>query len=1262
MASLMCLGALLGFNASAQVMKTLTPITTFGPHGDGSYQPGDASFITSASSQRGIAYNPVTGHIIFVDREIGGAVSASVTGNIYVLDGTTGTVLGTLNTNGISGGDYADYAVQVDDAGVIYIGNFVNTGASFYKLYRWDSESSATNGTPPLMVYNADPGSGHAQRWGSTMDLRNSGVATQIILGSQTQSTGSATNIAILTTMDGTNFTATTLTTDIQENDSAFGIAFGTGNTFWTKNIGGRPLRQLSFDLGTSNAVTVRNLNATNLPSGDNLGPIAIDSANNLLAAMEITSSFDVVRLYDISNTNIAPVLMDVKTFPVNFANVSATAGFLDFGGGKLYAHSINNGLLAFTVGSVAATTPIILSHPAGPVRKASGQTASFSVLAYPGTSYQWLKDSNPISGGTNSVLNLANLQTNQTGFYSVVVSNSAGTVTSSTAQLTVLDPSSLFRLTSLWSIAPNSRTYVTSTGGAGTPNERFIGYSAISNEIYVVSHNAANYVIAVLNATNGVEKGFLNTNGVNGGSVVYLNAIAVASDGSIYIANTTTPATEAAPTKIYRWANSNPSTVPVLVYSGVPDSSVPGGPSGTRWGDVMTIRGSGLNTQILLDNWVTTSIAGSYGAVLRPTDVNLTNFTATGNVHATAPNLKIGRSIQWDPNGNDYWAKKGSNRLEKFTFDLDGSNGGLSAGPTMYTNFPVSLGYVAMDFSRNLLAGVNYAASTASPQQVVLYEVSDLNSPLLLDTKNFPANKSNNNNILGNIIFGANNLLVAMDGNNGVAAFVVDQGPPVPPAIQTQPSDLRLVIGGTGTLSVSTPDSATFQWRLGGTNIPGATANSYTIANAQFTNAGNYSVVLSNAYGATLSSNAAVTIVSPNDVYQLSPAWSAAPGSQPYVTDSGNANSPNERTLAYNSLSNQVLVVRALPNSTDYGIQVVDATTGVKLYDMNTNGVQTVVSELSGSSALYLCAIAVADDGAVYACNGSPNASGGTNAETAKMFRVYRWANSGPSTLPVNIFTGDPANQTANVRWGDVMSVRGSGTNTELVLDSKTGSFAALLKPTDASMATFTNYSWASLAGDGSIGRSLQFETNNTVWQKHKGTALKKSSYSTNSQTSALLASYSFPSSLGPVAIDHPHNLMVGLDFFGSTNGPDAVALYEISSFSSPLLVAKYNFPQNARLNDNFIGQCVVAGTKVYALNGNNGLLSFNLVPPTGPALSIARLGSTVQLTWPDGSYILQGTTNLNPTIIWSDISTAGETNKTESAASGNKFYRLKK
>src|SRR5439155_4735961 len=54
------------------------------------------------------------------------------------------------------------------------------------------------------------------------------------------------------------------------------------------------------------------------------------------------------------------------------------------------------------------------------------------------------------------------------------------------------------------------------------------------------------------------------------------------------------------------------------------------------------------------------------------------------------------------------------------------------------------------------------------------------------------------------------------------------------------------------------------FQWRLIGTNIEGATSTSYTRPNVQPAHAGNYSVVVTNSAGVAISSNAALSLIVP--------------------------------------------------------------------------------------------------------------------------------------------------------------------------------------------------------------------------------------------------------------------------------------------------------------------------------------------------------------------------------------------------------------
>ena len=82
---------------------------------------------------------------------------------------------------------------------------------------------------------------------------------------------------------------------------------------------------------------------------------------------------------------------------------------------------------------------PVILTNPASQFVSGGG-TAVFSVVAdgMGAPSYQWFENTNLLANQTNSVLELADVNANNAGSYSVVVSNSAGVVTSGSAILTV--------------------------------------------------------------------------------------------------------------------------------------------------------------------------------------------------------------------------------------------------------------------------------------------------------------------------------------------------------------------------------------------------------------------------------------------------------------------------------------------------------------------------------------------------------------------------------------------------------------------------------------------------------------------------------------------------------------------------------------------------------------------------------------------------------------------------------------------------------
>ncbi|HQL79366.1 MAG TPA: immunoglobulin domain-containing protein, partial [Verrucomicrobiota bacterium] len=90
--------------------------------------------------------------------------------------------------------------------------------------------------------------------------------------------------------------------------------------------------------------------------------------------------------------------------------------------------------------------------------------------------------------------------------------------------------------------------------------------------------------------------------------------------------------------------------------------------------------------------------------------------------------------------------------------------------------------------------------------------------------------------------------------------------GANTPPAITTQPLSQSVNQGANATFTVGASGTTplSFQWRLNGTPISGATASSYTRASVQPSDAGTYSVVVTNAYGTATSSGALLTVIVP--------------------------------------------------------------------------------------------------------------------------------------------------------------------------------------------------------------------------------------------------------------------------------------------------------------------------------------------------------------------------------------------------------------
>ena len=103
------------------------------------------------------------------------------------------------------------------------------------------------------------------------------------------------------------------------------------------------------------------------------------------------------------------------------------------------------------------------------------------------------------------------------------------------------------------------------------------------------------------------------------------------------------------------------------------------------------------------------------------------------------------------------------------------------------------------------------------------------------------------------------------------------------PPSITVQPQGLSINQGSNATFSVTAAGDAplAYQWTFNGTNLPGATASTFTRANAQAGDAGSYAVVVTNAVGSVTSSNAVLGFNVPPAITAQPQSLAAATGSK---------------------------------------------------------------------------------------------------------------------------------------------------------------------------------------------------------------------------------------------------------------------------------------------------------------------------------------------------------------------------------------------
>jgi len=513
------------------------------------------------------------------------------------------------------------------------------------------------------------------------------------------------------------------------------------------------------------------------------------------------------------------------------------------------------------------------------------GQTATFSVTAS-GTaplSYQWRKNGTAISGATSSSYTTPAETTADNGAqFSVVVSNAAGSVTSSTATLAVtaapVAPSITSQPTNQTTFAGQTATFSVIASGTAPlsyqwrKNGAAIGgatSSSYTTPAETTADNGAQFTVAVSNAAGSI---------ISNAAVLTVNPDPVAPAITAQPASQTINAGQTATFSV-----TATGTAPLSYQWQKNGAAIGGAMASSYTTPAETAADNGAQFSVVVSN--TAGSVSSNAAILtvnvppavtaQPANQTVAaGQTATFSVNATGT-APLG--YQWRKNGANISGATASAYTTPATSASD--NGALfsvvisnvagsvtSNNATLTVNVPPSI--TAQPSSVSITAGQTASFSvTATGTAPLSYQWKKNGTSISGATSasyTTPAETTADNGAQFTVV--VSNSVGSVTSN---AATLTVNPAPVAPSITTQPSSATITAGQTATFSVTATGTAplSYQWQKNAVAISGATASSYTTPTETTADSGaQFTVVVSNSVG-SVTSNAATLTVNPAPV-----------------------------------------------------------------------------------------------------------------------------------------------------------------------------------------------------------------------------------------------------------------------------------------------------------------------------------------------------------------------------------------------------------